>query len=88
MKKLAILLLFLMIIPGIALGDDYVRFDELNVTGTPKMIFRADRADLTANPALLGSDAKYGFILDTYYLGSTTKVSSDYLNYLVRGADT
>jgi len=82
MKKLTLVLLFLMIIPGIALGGDYVRFDELNVTGSPKMIFRTDRADLTANPALLGEGSNYGFILDTYYLGSTTKVSSDYLSSL------
>ena len=88
MKKLTLVLLFLMIIPGIALGGDYVRFDELNVTGSPKMIFRTDRADLTANPALLGEGSNYGFILDTYYLGSTTSVSSDYLNNLVRGANT
>lgn len=85
MKKLTLLLLFLMVIPGLALGGDYVRFDELNVTGTPKMIFRADRADLVANPALLGEGSGYGFILDTYYLGSTTKVSSDYLNALDNG---
>jgi hypothetical protein len=65
-----------------------VRFDELNVTGSPKMIFRTDRADLTANPALLGEGSNYGFILDTYYLGSTTKVSSNYWNRLERGANT
>ncbi|MBN1883397.1 MAG: hypothetical protein JW885_14615 [Deltaproteobacteria bacterium] len=85
MKKLALMLLFLMIIPAIALGGDYVRFDDQTITGSPKMIFRADRADLTANPALLGEGSTSGFIFDTYYLGSTTKVSSDYLNLLDDG---